>query len=370
MIINPLVTPNFMAPKAQGPISRMSGNSPSAGGAANIAGADLVVTLSNNELFYDDFAYNVSRTDSNKSSPATNPFETTGNWVAFKDEVTAVGAAAYLYTETDKSIVGNIVPNRAGTHFFIFESIGATKDPDQQTDAFLELGDNNIGDIPADVWFEYWVYAIDTGSYPGFDGNRFKFIYPNKEINYPASATGGVEWLVSMGNENSANGICGVTDIGATGGYYLFSVDSGSDATFDALDGSVNCASANHHMGHTEDDGGGEPIKYIQPNQWTQVRIHIDTSGTTGIFQAWMRGLDEAYVLTHDWRDAVSPHASFGWNPIDANGHRRFRLFTTVPGNVQPSAYQDCFIMLGDFCMAAGTNSGGNGISDLPTYSR
>jgi hypothetical protein len=83
----------------------------------------------------------------------------------------------------------------------------------------------------------------------------------------------------------------------------------------------------------------------LTPNRWTLVKIHYDTSDTSGTFEAWMKPLNGSWVKVAEWIDGVT--SDFSWTiPADeVGGHRVFRMPTTIDD-------VDSWIYLDDFAMA------------------
>lgn len=320
--------------------------------------AQSVVIVPGDISLFDTFAYDVSRLDSRKLSPATNPFITTGVWGGFADAVINPGYGGYMYTSNDAGQSGGVIPGQAGTHFLVMESAPTELDPIYQTDMFVEPPATGALDyIPADVWFQFWIYL--PSDY--FSNNRMKFIYPNKQVNYPAPPVGGLEWLISLGGDyESYNPYCHInTDRGMT----LINSDAASLMT---IDPAFNCSGATH-LGQTNTDGVDWYTEWIRPLTWTLVKIRMDTSGAQGSMEAWMRQYGTpTWTKTNDWRGGVSPDPSFNFVPLDNNGHATFRMPVSIPGGNSPSEAQDSRTFITDFAMARGVNSGGSG--ELPTY--
>jgi hypothetical protein len=94
--------------------------------------------------------------------------------------------------------------------------------------------------------------------------------------------------------------------------------------------------------------------EYIQPNRWTLVKLHFDTSTTSGAYEAWIKPQGGEWIKVAEWIDGVTP--DFSWTiPAEiVGGHNVLRIPTTV------DTY-DSWLYLDDFVIAASE-------SDLPVY--
>jgi hypothetical protein len=93
----------------------------------------------------------------------------------------------------------------------------------------------------------------------------------------------------------------------------------------------------------------------LTPNRWTLVKIHIDTSTTSGSYEAWLKPLGGSWVKVAEWIDGVTPDFSWIIPADDVGGHRVLRMPTTIND-------VDSWIYLDDFAMATSE-------ADLPVYS-
>jgi hypothetical protein len=295
-------------------------------------------------LFYDDFEYTAPRIG--KTSASNNPFVNTGGWTSLKDEDIAVGSAhGYLYTVTSIDGYAGILPGRNGTHALMLECVGGTAVA--QTDYYVSLfntATDPSGSIPPDVWFQFWIYPLNTATFPSQWGARNKFIYPSNDT-YPSND---LRWLYQIGSAN-VNPNC--SSVSNTAGCLSMMIDSrGGTFTIDPGD---DCAGGASKLGM-------ETIsEYMVANRWTLVKIHIDTSTSAGTYEEWMRPMNGSWTKVSDWRSGVYP-TGFTWDPNFYTGHKELRIPTTWLGNnaVPPDSYT----LLGDFAMA-GTEA------NLPTYS-
>ena len=152
-----------------------------------------------------------------------------------------------------------------------------------QTDFYLQLGQEGGSSetIPGNVWFQFWIYTnhyddpTDQNDQLSLFGGRFKCIYPCRGA-YPCSEPN-ITWLNAMGSTSSEP----------------FWVDSASDyrqlylTTTDpynvAMDYQLAADYNQYKLGQTDIS------ENIRPNRWTLVKIHYDTSTTSGAYEAWLK---------------------------------------------------------------------------------
>jgi hypothetical protein len=81
-------------------------------------------------------------------------------------------------------------------------------------------------------------------------------------------------------------------------------------------------------------------------NRWTLVKLHIDTSTTSGKWEAWVRPMGGEWVKVADWKDGQN---GLKWHVSNPGGHRVFRMPTTIGGG---HGYYNSWIYMDDFVMA------------------
>jgi hypothetical protein len=96
--------------------------------------------------------------------------------------------------------------------------------------------------------------------------------------------------------------------------------------------------------------------------RWVLVKLHIDTSGPQGVFEAWLKPLGGTEVKVAEHVGGVTP--GFQWPVSDHSGHRVLRMPTTIGSqnvvDLYPQSYDVTFYM-DDFTMATSED-------DLPRY--
>ena len=95
----------------------------------------------------------------------------------------------------------------------------------------------------------------------------------------------------------------------------------------------------------------------IVRNRWTLVKIHMDTSTSSGQFEAWLKPLGGQWVKVVDWADGQN---GLDWTVATPGGHSVFRMPTTI-GRATNTDLYDSWMYLDDFTMA-------NSENDLPVY--
>lgn len=311
-----------------------------------------------NPLFFDDFDYTVTNNPANAAANSA-AFAAAG-WSGAKalNCVINSGAAGNLYTTDVAAIPGhsgaapgsvqralciNALPLTFGT----------------QTDFYLQYG-STLGDIPPNVWFQFWLYPCRSGAQMHKFGNRDKFLYPTRNT-YPVTINNGM-WLVELGQTNAWE-MDQTAPVSSNWGQ-----DAGVGSGFLRIDDTQVLTSRPYYgYGAAYDSStswklGQDLNERIVPNRWTLVKIHIDTSQPTGTYEVWLRPRGQAWVKVADWRAGVSP-PTFQWN-IEAayrDGHAAIRMPTTVPGPGSETPSGDWWLYMQDYAMASTEAA-------LPTY--
>lgn len=297
-------------------------------------------------LFFDDFEYAVNRDSLN----AISIFQQEGGWAWAKTRQDAnyLGRGnGYLYTTSTVPGYNGPLPGQNSSRVLSMEALPATYGG--QTDFYLQYGSAenpaNENLIPADVWFQFWLYTNHYGSQLTQVTNRDKFIYPCN-ASYPCPGTGEYhKWLFSL-NSLSGNPLNQEPygNPSAGGEAFLFLRPPG----------------ANYSLAPSWDAdklGQFRTDEYLVPNRWNLVKLHFDTSSVaSGKWEAWIKPLGGEFTKVVEWIGGVTPN--FTWTP-SPGGHRVFRMPTTI-GNATTGGPDEYFYM-DDFAMA-------NSESSLPVY--
>jgi hypothetical protein len=294
-------------------------------------------------VFYDDFEYEVSR--NTRYSRTGNPFTQSGGWEAVKAENfsrKADRANGYLYTVSEIPGYDGSFPGKDSSTVLAIEARPASMRG--QTDFYLQYGSGAVPDaVPGNVWFQFWVYSnryddpTDQNDQLSAYDRRFKFIYPCN-TPYPCTA-GNKRWKAMFGSSSAQpKWVEGrPTDL------FIFMMDMDHVARY--------------LPAHDYDEfqlGQQNTSQRINPNRWTLVKIHYDTSVAQGSFEAWLRPIGGQWVKVAEWIDGKTPN--FVWNIAarDIGGHRIFRMPTTMDK-------YDSWLYIDDFAMATSEAS-------LPQY--
>ncbi|MCU7806740.1 MAG: PKD domain-containing protein [Candidatus Thiodiazotropha sp. (ex Semelilucina semeliformis)] len=294
--------------------------------------------------FYDDFQYNVARTNSSDPTGVNNPFTSQGGWSRVKSENITGSHNGYLYTVNQIPGYGGSFPGRNSTSVLAIEARPGSMG--SQTDFYLQFGDENapLNTVPGNVWFQFWMYSnryddptSQNDQLSAYDG-RFKFIYPCNGP-YPCQQ-GQINWLNCMGYTtgepfwaNQVNTEVFMTNIDP----YNTNVDYQLAPEWNQF-----------KLGQTD------VSENVTPNRWTLVKIHYDTSTTSGTFEAWMKPLGGQWVKVAEWINGQTPNFSWTIPAGDVGGHRVFRMPTTMDDH-------DSWMYIDDFAMATSE-------ADLPVY--
>jgi hypothetical protein len=296
-------------------------------------------------LFFDDFEYDVGREEAN----APQIFQTEGGWSWAKTyQAGEPGARGYMYTSNRIPGFSGSFPGTGSTRVLAMEALPTSLAG--QTDFYLQYGDENASadTIPADVWFQFWIYPnhyddpADVEDQRSVFSRSNKFLYPCKSF-YPCTTN---TWLVSMGSaskepHNQELGPSAVDQFLVNG---------------DPEDTDFQCAS--EYPTNAWKLGQTDVSERVVANRWTLVKLHIDTSGT-GTWEGWLRPAGGAWVKVIEWIDGTTP--CFNWDVPDSTGHRVLRMPTTVNEGEDPGVAYDYWMYMDDFAMATAESA-------LPVY--
>ena len=312
--------------------------------AGSIAGRKAVSGgSSGNPLLFDGFDYEVGKTEENTTA---EPKFIAAGWAGCKRLPTNTGAYGYLYTVTQaemEATTGYTGPlPGSGSRCLKME----VDEDTPQTDFWLQLYTGAEDLIPADVWFQFWLYSPNYGSETANLTGRQKFLYPSNN-DYPSSSD---KWLF-------------VTTADSYAPYNAQPYGSKTSGEVTAVLRDFNGSTVWYSPAADNNDKLGPNLVsaangYCSGNEWTLWKIHFDTSTTSGKFELWMRPYGGEWRKTHEWIDGVTADLTF--TVTDPGGHRWLRMPSTFPGNAIPNVYGAQYYM-DDFAMAASE-------SDLPTY--
>lgn len=288
--------------------------------------------------FYDTFEYNVDRNNSSDPTGVNNLFTSQGGWSRVKSENTTGSHNGYLYTVNQIPGYSGSFPGRNSSSVLAIEARPGSMG--SQTDFYLQFGEENapLNTVPGNVWFQFWIYSNRYGDQMSAYDGRFKFLYPCNGP-YPCQS-GQINWLNCMGF--------------TTGEPYWANEDpteafiTNIDPYNTTVDYQVAPDWNQYKLGQTD------VSENITPNRWTLVKIHYDTSTTSGTFEAWMKPLGGQWVKVAEWIDGQTPDFAWTIPAGDVGGHRVFRMPTTMDG-------PDSWMYLDDFAMATSE-------ADLPIY--
>jgi len=320
-------------------------------GSGNVANLDA-----SRATFFDDFEYTVDKT-TGAADPTgvNNPFTREGQWTRVKAINISGSHNGYLYTVDripgyDSGIPGynTAFPGIGSNRVLAIEALPVSLG--SQTDFYLQYGEENAdtNTVPANVWFQFWIYPNyyddpnNVNDQLSTYEERFKFIYP---CNGPYPCTNS-HWLNTLGF-TTAEPYWGNND-----NRQLFMTTEDTHVTVNA---GAYSSSIDYQLAPDYNQfkiGQTNISENIVPNRWTLVKIHYDTSGRSGTFEAWLKPLGGEWVKVAEWIDGRTPN--FSWTVNSPGGHRVFRIPTTLDQG-------DSWIYLDDFTMATSESA-------LPTY--
>ena len=270
-------------------------------------------------LFIDRFEYDVSR-----SGQIAGQLFAGSGWTGAKANNVNGRGSGYLYTQPDSTLGSRVLvlesrPSEGGSLGPGFEG--------GQTDYYLQMGMENAPTttIPANVWFQFKTYATPQSSF----ARRDKTMYPCRTAYACSTLGGSLAWMVLWGK-----GGFEPTD-GPAANRYIGVVAEHADIR-NSPDYPTNKGKLGQNASNAQ----------LVAGRWYDVKLHFDTSGAQGVYQAWIREQGQsAWTQIADWRGGVTPN--FSW-PIPADqriGHRVMRLPTTVNGPGDSTTYMDDFTM-------------------------
>lgn len=293
-------------------------------------------TASAQLLFLDTFEYSATRGASNTPSI----FQQQGGWDGAKHNSTG-----YLYTTPSIPGYAGQLPGINSTNVLVIESLAGSSH--SQTDFYLQYGNpENAGyddHVPGNVWFQFWIYPARSGNQQTGFHSREKFIYPCASA-YPCNSG---KWLWMLGNASYEPYNSTITN----GNAYIFSRDNQVGTVSYSLADEWNASK----IGQTNIN------EYIAANRWTLVKIHYDTSGANGSYEAWLRPLGGNWTKVAEWIGGVTPNFTWTIPAAHQGGHRAIRMPTTLPA-ANSAGTEDAWIYMDDFAISTTESS-------LPVYS-
>lgn len=290
-------------------------------------------------VFMDRFEYSVSRSDPN----AAQQFVDNG-WSHAKTSQNSPGARGYLYTTSSIAGYTGAFPGTSSSRVLALEALPQTLGG--QTDFYLGLGNGSSAAyddyIPGDVWFQFWIYPQHTASAPSTFSTREKFLYACN-TDYPCNSH---LWMMMSGSAsyNPDN----MFPLGEpTQGQFLWTLRQSA-----GVSQIVNSLGDPYAQGNI---GQPNPTEWMRPNRWTLVKMHFNTTRTSGnSWEMWLRPQGGQWTKEAEWIGGQTP--GFTWNIPSASvgGHRVLRMPSTVD--------HDYHMFMDDFVMATSE-------SDLPVYS-
>ena len=193
------------------------------------------------------------------------------------------------------------------------------------------------------MWFQFWIYPLHSGSETSQFSTREKFFYVCN-TDYPCDSH---KWMIMSGSATyNANNMFPLGDPAQGQFFWTLRQSAGVSEIINRNAGSPDLINGAI--------GSPNPVEWMRPNRWTLVKMHFNTTATTGnSWEVWLRPYRGGWTKVSEWIGGRTP--GFTWNIPSASvgGHRVLRMPTTV--GYDYSMYMD------DFVMATAE-------SDLPVY--
>ena len=261
-------------------------------------------------IFRDTFDYIASRDDAN----VRDVFLSHG-WSGVKTRQEDGRGNGYLYTVD--AIPGYTGTFPAGPRALCIEALPGSLGG--QTDFYLQLGsettDSDI--LPGNMWMQFWIYINDYGDQRSLldGGNKLLYVCDG---TYPCH-TG--KWLMSFGSD------------GYLPDYQGLGIPSNGALLTNIIqiqDGQGEVTNSNHAFENRWKLGQTDKSQYLRPNQWTLVKLHVDTSKPNGDYEAWMKPMGGQWTKVVEWLSGVTPGFDWRINQNFIGGHRVLRMPTTI----------------------------------------
>jgi hypothetical protein len=278
-------------------------------------------------LFADSFNYSVAQ------NPATlpqnnNAFVNTGGW-SYSKAVNLTGSSVgYIYTEFNaargKQVAAFEIPN----------------DGSNQSDYYLGKNVN----LPANCWIKMRLLGTPGSNFSSHvsqpEQRRNKFLYP--------SPTG--SWPVNISTERWMCGISRQTAWGLTYGL----PGAPEDGSFMLTCAAATRANYPPQSGNEEEMGHNlSNHTWFTGNEWHDILMHIDISGSQGIYEMWGKRATESVWIKHaNWVGGVTP-SGFTWPiPVEMHADQVGIRIPTTWGNGTGLAPQ-CKLLMDEFAIYA-----------------
>jgi hypothetical protein len=310
------------------------------------AGTSITTPTGGQLLFFDDFEYPVGRSD-----PQADTLFQNNGWDGVKTQQSYGSGFGYLYTvDSIPGYSGNF-PGLASHRALLIEARPATFGA--QTDFYLQLGDgySDLNFIPGDVWFQFWLYP----QYYGDQLSRFrgldKFLYPCGQGHGSCHTH---KWLLLFGptlfnpyiDESSPFLPLGQP----SGGEFFWNLRN--------ADGVSEISYFPAESWNRDKLGQQDIAEWVRPNRWTLVKMHFDTSTSSGSWETWLKPQGGDWTKVAEWIDGLTP--DFAWNVPTPGGHGSLRFPTTIGSSTNTDLY-DFWLYMDDFAMASSESA-------LPIY--
>ena len=289
-------------------------------------------------ILFDKFEYPVDRNDPDSASI----FQQKGKWTSVKTRQSGGRGNGYLYTVNQIPGYSGTFPGGNSRRVLAMEALPGSLDG--QTDFYLQYGDGESAAydnaIPGNVWFQFWIYI-------NYHGNQLSQLDGGNKFIYPCNATypcGTGKWILSFGSDSYLPHYQSLGRSSKKGAYLVNIAQVHSKA--------AEITNKRFQEWDRWKLGQTNTSQYMKTNRWTLVKIHLDTSTTSGAYEVWMKPLGGAWTKTTEWISGVTPGFNWSIHSEHVGGHRVIRMPTTIGSGTPDRPRWDSWIYLDDFTIA------------------
>jgi hypothetical protein len=328
---------------------------------------DYAETLPGNPLFIDTFNYVLSKEWPEAGTLGLEAIQAQGWTVGkFINGTNGISSNPDGYVSTETSIPGysGTMPGLSGSGRVLrYNPLPTTeafpRSGIYQSEVFLQYGTWPDADLPADCWYQFWIYINNYGSEQSHFAAGNKWFYPAPTNDEWTVSSSNMPYLVNLSKSNfETDGINdeNIRDANNAEMYFTIQPQNPSGVYGADFTDAVQYPTNRDKLGPNLDRLG-----YLSPNQWYLIKWHFDLSGTQGKWEAWRRTLgNQTWVQQASWIGGVTTGFTWATNPDHRTGLSALRFPETFGKPFVEGDY-DSWIYVSDFAIATSE-------ADLPVY--